>query len=545
MPNRFHRVSSALLGLLACALAQAQTTVPSAQPLKGALLDGMGNHHHPVTTANPEAQKYFDQGMNLLYGFNHDEAMRSFLKASELDPKMAMAHWGIAMTLGPNYNVDVDPPREKAAYEAMQKAKQLADGVSPPERDYIAALAVRYSNDPGADLKKLAVDYSKAMESLSKKYPDDLDAATMYAESLMLLNPWHLWTKDGKPGPNTETIVATLESVLRRDPDHIGANHFYIHAIEGSTHAERALESAARLPGLAPAAGHLVHMPAHIYGRTGDQETAASSNVAAAAADQDYIKKRNDGGIYPMMYYSHNLHFLAYADMLQGNFAGAKKASDQLMQNVGPHIQMMPMLEGFATVPVIVLARFEKWDDVLKTPEPDQSMKLTRYARHFARSLAYAGLGKPDEAEKERMLAADLAKAAPPDAMYDLLNSFAAVAAVSDSLLAARISLAKNDVKGAIPILTKAVEQEDAMTYDEPPAWWFAVREDLADSLLRDGKAAEAEKVMRQQLEYSPRDGRALHILAKALKAEDKTYDAQWIEQQFKTAWKNADTQLK
>jgi tetratricopeptide (TPR) repeat protein len=539
------RVASLAVSLTVfVSIARAQTTLPSGQPIKGAMLSEFGNHHHPVTTSNPEAQKLFDQGMDLMYGFNHDEAMRSFMRAAELDPKLAMAHWGVAMTLGPNYNIDVDPPREKAAYEEIQKAISLSGDISQAEKDYIKALATRYSNDEKADLKKLASDYRVAMRDLSRKYPDDLDAATLYAESMMLLRPWHLWTKDGKPAEDTPEIVATLESVLKRNPDHIGANHFYIHAVEASPNPARALDSAARLPGLAPAAGHLVHMPAHIYSRTGDHEAAAGSNDAAARADQEYLKARNDGGIYPMMYYSHNLHFLAYAEMLQGNFAEAKKAADKLVENVRPHLMHMPMLEGFAVTPEIVLARFEKWEEILKLPDPAESMQLTRLNHHFSRALAFAGTGKPEQAEQERKLMNDIAKAMPADAMFGMLNTVANVAALSDKYLAARVALAKNDTKGAITLLKDAVEKEDALTYDEPPAWWYSAREDLARALLRDKQPAEAETVLRKELDYSPRNGRALSLLLASLKAQNKSYDSTWIEQELKTAWKNADSPL-
>jgi hypothetical protein len=539
------RVASLAVSLtVVVSIARAQTTVPSNQPLKGTMLSEFGNHHHPVTTSNPEAQKLFDQGMDLLYGFNHDEAMRSFMRAAELDPKLAMAHWGVAMTLGPNYNIDVDPPREKAAYEEIQKALSLSSDISQPEKDYIKALSTRYSNDEKADLKKLASDYRAAMRDLSRKYPDDLDAATLYAESMMLLRPWQLWTKDGKPAEDTLEIVATLESVLKRNPDHIGANHFYIHAVEASPNPSRALDSAARLPGLAPAAGHLVHMPAHIYSRVGDNEAAAGSNDAAARADQEYLKSRNDGGIYPMMYYSHNLHFLAYAEMLQGNFAQAKKAADKLVDNVRPHLMHMPMLEGFAVTPEIVLVRFGKWDEILKLPEPDASMALTRLNHHFSRGLAFAATGKPDQAEQERKMMNDIAKAMPADAMFGMLNTVANVAALSDKFLAGRIALAKGDVKGALTLLKDAVEKEDALTYDEPPAWWYSAREDLAAALLRDRQPAEAEAVLRKELDYSPRNGRALSLLGASLKAQNKSYDATWVEQELKTAWKNADSPL-
>ena len=281
-------------------------------------MPGMGTHHHPVSTTNPEAQKFFDQGLRFVFAFNHEEAIRSFKRAAELDPKLAMAHWGIGLALGPNINLDVDPEREKAAYEAAQKAQSLKAHASEHERAYLDALVTRYSIEPNADLKKLAVDYKNAMAEVVKRYPDDLDAATLYAESAMNLRPWKFWTADGKPAEGTEEIVATLESVLRRDPNHIGAIHYYIHAVEASNTPERALAYAPQLPTLVPGAGHLVHMPAHIYARTGDHEAAALSNKYAARVDEAYMKARGGGGFYPAMYYSHNLHFLAIAESMTG-----------------------------------------------------------------------------------------------------------------------------------------------------------------------------------------------------------------------------------
>src|ERR1700694_4948575 len=331
---------------------------PAEKP--AALMTGLGSMHHPVSTTSAEAQRFFDQGLALVYAFNHDEAVRSFKRAAELDPQMVMADWGMALALGPNINLDVDPQREKAAYEAVQRALSLSANAPENERAYIEALAKRYSIDPKADLKKLAVDYKNAMGELIKRYPDDLDAATLYAESAMDLRPWQLWSADGKPAEGTEEIVAVLESVLRRNPNHPGAIHYYIHAVEASPHPERALAYAPKLPQLMPMAGHLMHMPAHIYARTGDYENAALSNVHAAAADEAYIKAGGLQGIYPLMYYSHNLHFLAIAYSMEGRFTDAMRATKQLEANVSPHLKDMPMLEGFMTVTPLLLVGFNR-----------------------------------------------------------------------------------------------------------------------------------------------------------------------------------------
>ncbi|HUJ12281.1 MAG TPA: hypothetical protein VL284_00710, partial [Thermoanaerobaculia bacterium] len=324
---------------------------------------GVGHVHFAVSTKNGEAQRYFDQGMAYLYGFNHEAAVRSFGKAGEIDPDLAMAWWGVALALGPNINLDIDPDREKQAYDAVQTA--MTKHATPKERDIIATLAKRYSNDPQADLKKLAVDYSDAMGELSKKYPDDLNLATLYAESMMDLHPWKLWSHDGIPAPGTERIVAVLESVLARDPNHLGANHYYVHAVEGSPHPERARKSADRLRTLAPASGHLVHMPAHIYERTGNYAGAAEANEKAAAVDRKFIAKNGGGGIYPLMYYNHNLQFGTASYLMDGNYEGAKRLGDEFGANAASIAREMQMVESAAATPLLVRLRFAKWSAVI------------------------------------------------------------------------------------------------------------------------------------------------------------------------------------
>src|SRR5437016_5061924 len=432
------------------------------------LMPGLGEVHHPVSTKNHQAQQFFDQGLKLVFGFNHDEARRSFQRAAELDPKLAMAWWGVALTLGPNYNLPVDPEREKAGYEAVQRALALQENASEPEKGYINALAVRYSNDPKADLPVLDVAYKEAMGKLAARYPDDLDAATLYAESAMNLHPWHLWTPDGKPNDGTEEIVSTLESVLKRNPDHLGANHYYIHAVEASLHPERALPSAQRLEKLAPAAGHLVHMSAHIYARVGDHAASAKRNEVAAAADEKYIKTTGLApGVYSLMYYSHNLHFLAYAACMEGSFDAAKKAAARLVRNVRPHVKHMEALEGFLPTPMLVLVAFERWDDILRLPAPDASLGITSAIWHFARGMAQAAKGSLAEAEREQNLFRDTSAKIPADATYDMLNKTVDVVKVPENLLAAAIAEAKKDSKTAIDALNQAVVAEDALNYSE------------------------------------------------------------------------------
>ncbi len=508
------------------------------------LMSGLGEHHHPVSTKNPEARRFFDQGLTYIFAFNHDEAVRSFKRAAELDPNMAMAYWGIALALGPNINLDVDPERERAAYEAVQKALALSANAPEQERAYIGALSKRYSIDPKADLKKLAVDYKNAMGELVKSHPDDLDAATLYAESMMDLRPWQLWNKDGTPAEGTEEIVTVLESVLKRNPNHIGANHYYIHAVEASLHPERALPSAERLTTLVPAAGHLVHMPAHIYMRTGDYKSAAQRNKVAAEVDQAYIKSSGVQGVYPLMYYSHNLYFLAVAYVMEGRFSDAKKAADQLEAHVGPHVKGMPMFEFFMPTSTLILVRFQRWDDILKSPKPDPSMPIANAMWHFARGMAYTANGKVKEAESERKLLIAAENAVPGGTTWDL-NSASSVLKIAELVLDAHIALAKDDKKSAIEFLRKAVEAEDALNYAEPPGWYIPTREALGSVLMLNGDYAEAERVFRVDLNKNPRSGRSLFGLLKSLKSQGKNYDAQLVQKEFEVAWKNADIQLK
>ncbi|HKP88139.1 MAG TPA: tetratricopeptide repeat protein [Blastocatellia bacterium] len=544
------RVALALaLSLIApAAFSQHQHSSPN-NSKRVTLIAGLGEHHHPVSTTSAEAQRFFDEGLTLVYAFNHDEAIRSFNRALELDPNLAMAHWGVALALGPNINLDIDAEREKLAFEAVQKALALAGKATEPERAYIEALAKRYSNDPKADLKKLATDYKNAMGELARRFPDDLDAATLYAESAMDLRPWQLWTLDGKPAEGTEEIVAVLESVLKRNPDHVGANHYYIHAVEASRHPEWALPSAQRLKVLTPAAGHLVHMPSHIDIRTGNYEAAVRANAYAAEADREQFKNFGAQGVYPMMYYTHNLHFLVIANGMQGNFRDAKRAADQLEAHLNQSIAGMPegmvaMMDGFMPVPMITLVRFQRWDDVLKTPAPDKRFPATGALWHFARGMAYVSAKKMESAAGERDILAAAAKAIPPDAVFGL-NRASNILKIAENVLSAKIALAKNDKKAAIELLKKAVEVEDSLNYTEPADWVMPVRESLGAALISSGDYAEAEKVFRADLEKNPRSGRSLFGLSESLKAQGKTSAAASVQREFQVAWKNADAQLR
>jgi tetratricopeptide (TPR) repeat protein len=533
-------LSGGVLILSPIAVQSAAPKHPSASA-RPRLISGLGAVHHGVSTTNPQAQKFFDQGLALIYGFNHEAARRCFEYAAELDPKLAMAWWGVALSLGTNINLPVEPEGELAAYSAVQRALQLQENGSEAEKAYINALAFRYSKDPKPDLGQLEAAYRGAMAKLVQHYPDDLDAATLYAESIMNLHPWKLWTHDGRPNEGTEEILTVLESVLQRDPDHLGANHYYVHAVEASPHPERGLASAARLQTLAPASGHLVHMPSHIFARTGDFTAAIQANERAAAADENFVRNTGESGAYPVMYYGHNLQFLVYAYSMRGDFPAAKKAADKLAAHVLPHLKGMPMLEGFVPAPLFVLVAFERWGDILRLPPPDRSLIYATAQWHFGRAMAFAGTGKKSEAQAEsKLFLADLAKI-PPEAQFDPLNSMTDVARVQENLLTAAIISStgedtanhEQDEGEAIEALQHAVSAEDNLNYTEPPSWYPPVRPILGSLLLKRGKAVAAEKVFRSALEKTPRYRPALAGLRDSLKAQHRSYEAGLVDEQL------------
>jgi tetratricopeptide (TPR) repeat protein len=540
-----NRLVCVLVVFSACVAAVAQHEMhPGSKP--ATLMSGLGDLHHPVSTSNPQAQQFFDQGLRLIYAFNHDEAGHSFQRAAELDPKLAMAYWGIAEAVGPNYNDPASDDRFKAAHDAIQKALDLSGNGSAIEKAYIEAMAKRFPGDPKADRRKAAEDYRDAMREVVKQYPDDLDAATLFAESGMNLHPWGLWHPDGTPEAGTEEIVSTLESVIRRDPNHLGAIHYYIHSVEASRSPERALAGANRLATLAPAAGHIVHMPAHVYIRTGDYDAAVKTNQKAATADEAYIKASGAQGIYPMMYYSHNLHFIAMCSAMNGNYAESKKAADMLAAHVAPAVTDMPPLEGFMTIPMAVEVRFHRWSDILTAKPPDPAMKVSTVFYHFARGMALAATGKVADAEAEHKLVSEAEQATPEDVVFAMPvnNKAKDILKIAKNVLGAKIALAKNDNEGAINMLRQAVVVQDSLKYDEPPDWFFPVRESLGAVLLSSGNAVEAEKVFRDDLDRNPRNPRSLFGLREALKAQKRDYDAGFIQKQFDASWKGTGPAL-
>jgi hypothetical protein len=498
---------------------------------------------HPVSSSNAEARALFDQGLYYVYAFNHEEAIRSFQEAARLDPEFALAHWGVALALGPNINLEADPPRQKAAFEALTRARALSAKASAPEKAYIEALAARYTGDPDADQRKLASAYMAAMQRLHQRYPDDPDAATLYAESLMNLRPWQLWSADGRPAPGTLELVAVLESVLRRYPSHIGANHYYIHAVEASPHPEWALPSAQRLQAMQLDAGHLVHMPSHIYMRIGDYALAAQCNEAAAAADQSYLESAGSGGIYSMMYYSHNLHFLAVARSIQGDFKKAMSAADRLWEHVAPSADAMPMLEFFVPTSELVLVRFHKWQEILKGAASLPHLPLADALHHFARGMAYAATGDLGRARSESAQFREAAAKVPADASFDL-NKASAVLPIAGLYLEARMARSAGDLAGAADLLRKGVAAEEALRYTEPPSWYLPLREPLGGILLAQGNWLGAELVFREELARNPRSGRALFGLWESLKGQGRQYEAQLVRREYEAAWRFADVEL-
>jgi len=534
-----------LASLLSFASAGAQHhPAPAAPAAKAALMPGLGNLHHPIATAVPDAQEFFDQGLTLIFGFNHDAAIAMFQRAAELDPNAAMPQWGIALALGANYNDPGNQDRFARAYQALQKAQALAAKGPEHERAYVAALSRRYAADPKSDRKKLDSDYEQAMAELVRKYPDDLDAATLYAESLMNLRPWQLWAPDGAPAPGTERIVATLEGVLKHDPNHPGANHYYIHAVEASANPSRALASAQRLESLVPAAGHLVHMPFHIYFQTGFYDAAARVNVAGADADESYVRASGDQGIYRYMYLSHNYHCLAMSSSMAGNFAQTQKAVESLVANVAPAAKAMPMAASFQPVRDYMYLRFNRWDDILKLPAPDPSTPPADSFWHFARAIAFAAKGRMSDAEKESAAYSTDRKKVAPDFNFGL-NNQKTVYEIADAVLAARLATARGDRKAAITSWRKAVAIQDILSYGEPPDWYYPTRESLGAALLAEGQPAEAEAVFRVDLEKNPRNGRSLFGLWQSLLAQKKPTDAAMVQRQFDAAWKSADVSLR
>jgi tetratricopeptide (TPR) repeat protein len=504
-------------------------------------LDDLGDVHRTITTSSPEAQAFFDQGLALTWGFNHDEAARSFAKAGALDADCAMCWWGAAYTLGPNYNIPMLPDRAEAAWDAIGRAKAAAAKATPVEQALVEALSKRYAGpqylEPPA-MQPYNEAYAGAMRDVAKAFPDDLDVQVLFAEAMMNVNPWRLWTPAGDPAPGTEELVAALEGVLAKSPTHVGANHYYIHAIEASKTPEKGIAAADRLGALVPGAGHLVHMPAHIYQRVGRYADASEANRRAIGSDETYLQAVTPPGYYPF-YLGHNYGFLAYSASMEGKSEESLKAARAAAERIPKDVVCgMPGMDFFLSEPLLVMVRFGKWDAILAEPAPDPKYQVLTALWHHARGMALAATGKPDEAQKD-LEAISAVRKALPEGLVAGLNAGSHVLDLSAKILQARIAEARG--QDAIALWEEAVALEDQLAYSEPSDWFYPVRHFLGAALLDAGKAVEAEAVYRADLERNPNNGWALYGVWQSLKAQNKKGAAKKAEKAFRAAWPDAD----
>jgi tetratricopeptide (TPR) repeat protein len=507
-------------------------------------LTGLGTVHMAVTTAVPKAQTFFDQGIRLLYGFNHQEARRAFQEAARLDPSLAMAHWGVALTLAPNLNAAMSAANGRAAYTAIASARRLARRASARDRALIDALALRFAANPESPRAPLDRAYAEAMTRVAADYPDDADVQTLYADAVMNTMPWDYWQKDGRPKPATAQISSVLERVIAAHPDHAGAHHYYIHLWEASTTPERAEASADRLGGLMPAAGHIVHMPAHIYLRVGRYADAAEANVRAIAADEDYLAQCQAQGLYPVSYYPHNLHFLWAAATLEGRSAVAIDAARQVAAKVPHHhAGAVPWTADFPVTPWLAYVRFGQWQEMLTEPKPPATEPYATGIWHYARALAFIWRGQDARARSEL------------SALTAILGHKAFTTTLKDLPLLGNLRIANRIVRGelavragkfdeAIRVVSEAVALEDAIPYNEPPVWHQPPRQVLGALLLEAGRPAEAEAVYRADLERFRENGWSLFGLWQSLRTQRRAADAAAVRARFDKAWRRADVTL-
>lgn len=532
--------------------AAAPPVSPPEMALVGAvLLDGLGDYSFPVTSAHPEVQRWFDQGLALTYGFNHDAAERAFLKATELDPDCAMCWWGASLVLGPHVNAAMDPADSADAWNRLQQAQALAPKADAREQAFIAALSQRYAEQPPDDRRPLNEAYAEATRKLVAQRPDDLDAAVLHAEALMDLQPWDYYDAELQPKGHTAEVVQVLESVMERDPEHAGALHLYVHAVEASANPERGAAAADRLRDLVPGSGHLVHMPAHIYARVGRWHDAVLANQRAIEADDAYLAicRGNVQGVYPLGYVPHNHHFLWFAASMEGNGAMAHEAARQTAERTDlPELMRQPGFAGlqhYWMTPWFERVRFGRWDEITAAPNPAEDLPYVTAIWNYAQGMAAVRQSRLEDAD--RYLAALRPLAADPamDTLtvwdrYPLTHS----AKIAERSLTAELAAARGDHGAAAAALEEAVRIEDAIPYDEPPGWHAPVRHSLGAVLLADGRAGEAEAVYREELRRNPGNGWSLFGLAESLKAQGKTGEIDDVERQLADAWANADITL-
>lgn len=502
------------------------------------LYTNLGTHHHGITTTVPTAQQYFDQGLRLVFGFNHGEAIRAFTEGARLDPNCAMCFWGAALAAGPHVNAPMDSGSGVAAYAAAQRAARLASRVSPREQAYIRAVAKRYAAVPTArNRAPLDSAYARAMAEVVQKYPDDLDAATLYAEAMMDLRPWNYWKQpSGEPYPGTLEIVAQLERVLKGTPDHPGACHYYIHAVE-AVQPEKAVACAERLAALMPGDGHMVHMPAHIYIRVGRYTDAITSNIHAVHTDEAYIEDQRPSGVYPLGYYPHNLHFLSFAATMAGQSATAIDAARKLLAKTDLQVaRQVPLLQPFVSFLDVTLVTFGRWDEVLAQPLPPADIPYANGMAHYARGVAFAATGRWLEAQAELDAVKQVAAGAADDnkVVFD----------IATHALLGEIAARQGKLDDAVTHFKAAMAIEDGILYFEPPSWYYPIRHSLGAVLLRAGHASEAEQLYREDLRRFPENGWALFGLLAALRAQGKATEAADVQARFQKAWGTADVTL-
>jgi tetratricopeptide (TPR) repeat protein len=515
---------------------------PVPPPARPPLLDNLGNYHRPISSKSTQAQAYFDQGLRLLYAFNYEEAQAAFEEAARRDPTCAICFWGAALTLGPNINLPAIPERAQAAWELVQKAQARAPGASPVEQALIGALAKRYARRPPSEPEQqraLDAAYANAMRSVRQRFPNDADVATLFAEAMMDLRPWDFWTPEGTPQPGTEEIVATLEGVLRAHPQHPGANHYFIHAVEASPHPERALASAEKLKTLVPGAGHLVHMPSHIYMRTGQYAEGSEANRRAIAVDAS----APEHPIYAM-YVAHNFQFLWATTLMEGRSAESLQAArDMLLRVPTEMLKEMPGFDYLLAYPVLGLVRFGRWKELLNEPMPPADFPTAQALWHAARGVALVKMGDTAGAARELADVEAIRQRTGPESKV-AMNAARDVLAIAADVLSAELAMAKGEVSTALTRFEHAVAAEDALRYDEPPDWGLPVRHQLGAALLAAGRPAVAEAVYRADLQRHPHNGWALFGLAQSLEAQGKTTSAAVARRDFAEAWKRADIQL-
>jgi tetratricopeptide (TPR) repeat protein len=532
-------VSAIALSVVLVAIGSAQsdgTSVP--------LYENLGDHHYAITTEVPLAQRYFDQGLRLYYAFNHAEAIRAFEQATRLDPDCAMCYWGIALAHGPNINAPMDSAAGVAAYAAIREAGARDGNASSVERALIGALAARYAPAPQVERAPLDSAYARAMRRVARSVPEDPEAATLYAESLMDLSPWNYWTPDGEPRPDTRELLAHLERVTATYPDHPGANHFYIHAVE-PVDPERAVGAAERLAGLMPGAGHLVHMPGHIYVRVGRYLDVIDANQHAVHADETYIRDQSPAfGIYVAGYYPHNYDFLAFAASMIGRSEQAISAAEKMVTIVPQDMLYEPgmtFLQHHLTRHLQFKVRFARWEEILDEPAPADGLPHAQAMWHYARGRAFAARGDVEAAMAElgpvRATAEDPAIA--PLRME--FNTSGALLGIAAEVLAGHIAAARGDYPAAVRHLQNAVERERNLLYGEPPEWTVPVRHELGALLLAAGRPVEAEEVFRAALDRFPKNGWSLAGLAEALRAQGRAAEADSVAAAFRDTWETAD----